>query len=460
MSTGLETAESTDLIAPPAPAKSTEWLPSGIAWYAVGMVALLTVFGQMDFGIMSLLIGPIKHDTHMSDTQISLLMGAAFSAIYACSGLPMARVSDRGRRSFILPAALALWSLGTLLCGVAQSFWQFFMFRGLIGGATSVKGPATMSLIPDLVPREQLPTAFGIYNVALGVGQSLSAIIGGFLLGYLVTHPLHLPWVGAPHPWQAVYILLGVPGIVVALIFMLTVPEPARHGRRRPDPAPISEVAAFLLKGPASRVFIPLILASVVNFIYFAGVGAWRFAFFERTYHLTARFYGPITGYVGIATALLGAPLGAWISRRMSARWHDGHMRLVVIVHLCSMPISILSPLMPNFGLALLCQALSGLLIMVSAPSQYSAMQIITPNEIRAQVNAVYMFTLSVIGTGLGPTAMALLTDNLFHAESGLRYSMVTAAAIATPLVLLGMWLAMKPYGELHRQITEAEGAG
>ena len=144
--------------APPALAEAA-WLSPPVAWYAVAMVAAVTVFGQLDRGIMSLLVGSIKRDTHMTDTELSLLMGLAFSLVYMCAGLPMARVSDVKRRTFILPVALAIWSLGTALCGVAQTFWQFFIFRGMVGGGESVKGPTSVSLIPDLVPREQLSRA-------------------------------------------------------------------------------------------------------------------------------------------------------------------------------------------------------------------------------------------------------------------------------------------------------------
>ncbi len=446
-------------VAAPAPAApEAAWLTPGVAWYAVSMVALVTVFGQLDFGVMSLLVGSIKRDTHMSDTQISVIMGAAYSTAYMCTGLPMARVADRGRRTFILPAALAIWSVGATLCGVAQTFWQFVIFRGIVGGAMSVKGPTSVSLIPDLVPREKLARAFGVYNIAISSGQALSMIIGGLIIGALIKRPpVPLPFLGVVHAWQMVFFLMGLPGIAIAALFMLTVPEPARHGRKSVAAPPIKAVAAFLLTGPASKVFIPIIIGTAISGMYLGGVGSWRPAFYERTYGLGPHEYGPITGMVSLITAPIGVMIGAWIAERMARRWDDAHMRLVVIVHLLTMPISMLSPLMPTFTLAIACQVVSGILLMVSAPSSLAAMQIITPNEMRGQVNAVYMFTISVIGTGLGPTVVALLTDYLFKAEADLRYAMVTAAVIATPLTLFCLWRAVKPYGALHRQVIEAE---
>jgi len=204
-------------------------------------------------------------------------------------------------------------------------------------------------------------------------------------------------------------------------------------------------------------VFIPIIIGTAATGIYISGVGNWRPAFFERTYGMGAHQYGPIAGLIMLVTAPIGVTIGAFIAERLHRRWDDAHLRLVVAVHALTLPVYVLSPLMPTVTLALGCQALSGVLIMVSAPSSLAAMQIITPNNMRAQVNAAYMITISVIGTGLGPTVVALITDYLFRAESELRYAMVALAVIAAPTALVCQWLAMKPYGKLHRQVIEAE---
>ena len=438
-------------------AAAAAWLAPPIAWYAVCMVALVTLSGQLDYGIMSLLVQPIKHDTGMSDTQIGMLLGLFYSAAYLCCGIPLARVSDRSRRTYVLAGGMTVWSIGTVLCGFAQGFLPFGLLRGMVGGAMSVKGPTTISIIPDLVPREKLARAFGIYNVALIGGQSLSLIVGGLLLGALLRHPpIHILGFTLQHAWQMVFVLMGLPGLLMAAVVFLTVPEPARHGRARAGSAPIIDVARFLFVGPARKVFIPIIIGTAMSGIALAGTGAWRAAFYARTYHLGAHVYGPLSGTISLITAPIGVIIGAWVAERMHRRWSDSHLRLVVIIHLLTLPISILSPLMPTFQLALACQLVAGILMMVSAPSLLSAMQIITPNEMRAQVNAVYMVTISVIGQGLGPSVVALMTDNLFRAESELRYAMVALAVIASPITLICSFLAMKPYGRLYRQITEA----
>ncbi len=304
------------------------------------MIAAVTLFGQMDRGIMALLLASIKRDTGMSDTELSLLLGLAFSIPYLFVGLPVARITDAGRRTIILPVALTVWSLGTALCGLAQTFWQFFLFRGLIGGGESVKGPASASLIPDLVPRERLSRAFGLYNVAVGAGEALALILGGLLLGLFATwQPIHVPVIGELHGWRMVYLVFGLPGVMLAILFAMTVKEPIRQGRKRIGSAPIKEVALFLVRGPAARVYVPLLSAAPT--------------FYERTYGLGPAEYGPIIGLAALLAAPVGVTLGALVVERFGKRWDDAHIRLVLLTEILTIPVVILSPLMPSFMLAL-----------------------------------------------------------------------------------------------------------
>lgn len=442
---------------PPAKAPDT-WLSPAAAWYGVGMIAAVTVFGQLDRGIMSLLVGSIKRDTGMSDTQISLLLGLAYSIAYMGCGLPMARLTDVRRRTFILPAALAVWSAGTILCGIVQNYWAFFASRMLIGAGESVKAPTSTSLIPDYVRRHHLPRAFALYNVAIMGGEALSLILGGLLLGWFAAHaPFDLPGIGRVHDWQMVYFVFGLPGIALAILFVTTVKEPARQGRKVKGSVPIRDIWTFMTAGPARRVMLPSLLSACVASIYAVGAGAWRPAFIERTYGLSPAEYGPITGTVSLVTLPIGIILGTWIVEKMVRRWDDGHLRLVLLIELLTIPFAIASPLMPTFELVMVCQFFSGTFLIMGAPAKQAAMQIITPNEMRGQIAAIYMFTVGVLGQGLGPTIVALMTDYVFQDEAGLRYAILTAAVVAAPTMALCTSIALRPYGRLHRAAIDAD---
>ncbi len=461
----MSTTELEDLapVAPPAPpradpAPASTWLPPPVAWYAVVMISLVTLCGQLDYGLMSLLVQPIKKATHMTDIQLGLLGGWAYSLPYLCCGFPLGRLSDRRRRTYVLSGALTIWSLGNSLCGLATTFWPFAAFRGLMGSAVSVKGPTTVSLIPDLVPREKLGRAFGIYNICLTGGQYLSSIVGGLLLGWLFSRtPIHFLGFNIGHAWQMVFILMGIPGLLLAPIVAMTVPEPARHGVRPQQPK-IGEVLHFMFRGPASRVFTPTIIGTALSGILLSGYGFWRAAFFDRTYHMGAHVYGPLSGALGLIGAPIGVLIGIWLAERMHKRWDDSHLRLAAFCHALIMPIYIFTPLMPNATLALSLQFIMGILMIAGAPSQLAAMQIITPNQMRAQINAIYMITISVLGNGMGPVVTPLLTKYVFHGDSQLGLAMMTLAAVCTPISLICLILTVKPYGRLYRQIRDAEG--
>jgi MFS family permease len=439
-----------------ATAGAPAWASSKTAWFTLTMIGLVTTFGQMDRAIFYLLVTSIKRDLVITDTEISLLMGIAYSAAYLLVGLPVARWTDVGKRKFILPAALAAWSAGTAICALSTNFIQLFVARSIVGGGESVKGPSSVSMISDLFPREKLPRAFAAYNFAIRFGEAMALILGGLLIGYFASlGTVHLPVLGDVREWHLVFLIFGIPGVLLALVFMLTVKEPARHGRRYKGSMPLRESLNVLLRGTSGRVLIPILLAAAATNIETVGVGSWRPAFYERTYGWTPAQFAPIMGIANMIITPIGLMLGAWLSEWLAKRGHaDANMRLVLWTHIGCLPLAVLGPLMPTFELALAFSLASTMLIIASAPALLSAMQIVTPNEMRAQVNALYLFTLSVVGQGLGPTVVALMTDFLFQSDASLRYAMVTAAAIAEPVGILLIWATLKPYGRAYREVT------
>ncbi|MDB5717182.1 MAG: major facilitator superfamily protein [Sphingomonas bacterium] len=429
------------------------WPSAGRAWYAIVIIALVSMMSNIDRGIINLLVEPIKRDLALSDTSVSLLVGFAFSFFYMLSGLPMARVADSRSRKVILTTGLAIWSIATALCGLAQTFWQLFAARGLVGAGESVKGPCSMSMIADLVPRERLPRAFAIYQLGITAGMSGSMIIGGLLLAMLANMPpLNLPGGIVIKDWHMVFMLCGIPGLLLALLMALTIREPARRGRKHKGSVPIRDVARFLRIN--WRIYVPLLLSIAIASIETYGLLVWRPAFYERTYGWGPAMIGPILGVVMLIATPIGLALGTALAEFFIRRKRDDAMlRVCFISHALSVPLAVAMPLMPSPWLALTLGMLAAIAAAMSAPGQNSAIQIITPNEMRGQISAVYLFTISVIGGGFGPTAIALITDNVFQDEAMLRYAMASFAAIVGPIGVLLIWLAMKPYAAAVRAL-------
>ncbi len=285
-------------------------------WYTVFVLSLVAALAQIDRGVISLVVQPMKRDLGLSDTEVSLLMGFAFTLFYALLGPPISRISDRGVRKSVIAASLSVWSIGTALCGLAQTFWGFFFARAVVGGAESGSSPASLSMIADVIPRNKLPRAFAIYNSGVMGGMALSMVFGGLLLGLLAkVPPMSLPGIGTIHNWHLVFMILGLPGLLVAALIMITVPEPARKGGHKPGGYPLREVFAFVWANRA--LHLPLLLGVLIMSIQSFGMLYWGPAFYERTYGWGPAVAGPLLGMVG-AGKRGGRPFHRSAARRMA----------------------------------------------------------------------------------------------------------------------------------------------
>ncbi|HTU11557.1 MAG TPA: MFS transporter [Allosphingosinicella sp.] len=444
---------------PPADIPPAHAFPSaGRAWYAVILIAAVSMMSNIDRGVINLVVGPIKESFALSDTSVGLLVGAAFSIFYFAFALPMARLADRYSRKAILLGGLTVWSVATSLCGLAQSYWQLFAFRAVVGAGESVKGPCSMSMISDLVPRSRLPRAFAIYNFGIAAGMSGALIIGGLLLKWFGdSPPVHLPFGIVIEGWHKVFLICGIPGLLLALLMAFTVKEPIRQGKLRPDQPSIAEVARYF--GANARLYVPLLLASAIEAIEVFGFMTWRPAFFERTYGWPPEVTGPLLGSVMLAATPIGLILGTILVERMDKRGgSDTLVRFCLIARCIALPLSIATYLMPTPWLALGLTMACLISLSMAYPAQGAAIQIVTPNEMRAQVSAVFLFSVSVIGGGFGPAAIGLITDQIFQDESMLRYSMLLFAALMEPVGLFLIWIAMSAYGRRVREIDSAAG--
>lgn len=438
------------------PAKPVE-VTSARAWYTVFMLALVAALAQIDRGVIALVVQPMKRDLGLSDTQVSLLIGFAFTFFYAVVGPPVSRIADRGVRKSVIAASLAIWSVGTALCGLAQSFWSFFFARAVVGGAESGSSPASLSMIADLVPRDRVPLAFAIYNSGVMGGMALSLVVGGLLLGLLANvPPVDLPGIGVIHNWHLVFMILGVPGLIVAALIMITVPEPARKGSRRPGGYPLREVVGFVWENRAMHLFLlpGVLIMSIQSF----GMLAWGPAFYERTYGWGPAVAGPLLGTVTFGSSLTGLFVGARLAQWLGKRHDDANLRVLFLAQVLSLPFAAVAPLMPSPWLALVFTALGGVLAGMGGPAYNAALQLSTPNQMRGQINALYLFTIAAIGGGLGPLLVAVLTDFVAQSEAALRYVLVGFRLLLGPLDALLIWMAIKPYGEAFRQRLKEEG--
>jgi MFS family permease len=444
-------------------AASEPWPSPARAWYAVFVFALALMINILDRQIVSLIVGPIKRDLNLSDTQMGWLMGPAFVIFYMILGLPIARLVDYKSRRTILGVGVAIWSFMTSLCGFAQGFWRLLICRVGVGSGEACSGPATFSMLADLFPKEKLPRAIAVLNFGFYAGSGLALILGGIIATAFADAPaVTLPLIGITmRGWQVTFIIVGLPGLIVAAL-LATIREPMRRGRIGANtpatndstkPAPIREVIAFLKKNRTT--FAPIYIGMGIQVVMtYAGV-TWGPAFYSRTFGWTPKQYGLVIGVITVTFMPVGALLGSMLAERFArAGRDDANLRVVLIGKLLAMPFGILFPFMPSPHLAIAVSTVSLFFLSLTAAPLNAALQVVTPNQMRGQVTALFLFVFNVIGFALGPLMVALFTDYVFGAESQIGNSIALTALILGPLGTFVIWLGLRPYG---RSVAESK---
>ena len=418
------------------------------AWWAVIVLFIAYTVSFVDRTILSLLVEPIRRDLHISDTGVSLLQGLAFAIFYTTMGIPIAYWADRGSRRVITATGIFIWSLMTAACGLATTFGRLFAARLGVGIGEAALSPATYSLIADLFPEQLRGRALGVYGSGVNVGAGLAFLIGGIVVGMATRVGMITTPFGAFHPWQLVFFIVGLPGLIVALL-ALTIHEPRHIARTTSVSAAPGAFGRFLAahKAAISAHFIGFSICGLA----FTAVASWAPTFLIRHYGFTAAGSGKSLGF---AVLILGT-LGALAGGALSDRWvnvKDGTLRIGLIAILLQTVAGIVGPLSGVPVISIACFAL----VFFSGGFAYTAgaaaIQKLTPPRLRARMSALYLFVVSVIATAAGPTSVALITDKLFRNPADVGYSMVIVAAIIGPLGCLAFALGLRPFA---RAITE-----
>lgn len=427
-------------------------------WYAVGIMTVAYMFSYIDRQIISLMVGPIREDLGISDSGFSLLVGLAFALFYTILGVPIGRLADAKNRRNIIAIGIAFWSLATASCGLARNFVQLFVSRIAVGVGEAALSPAAYSMLADMFSSKKLGRAIGIYSSGVFIGIGLSFIIGAYLVSALEANGgITFPLIGHLKPWQATFVIVGAPGLLIALL-MLTVREPARAKGLAPN-MPIREVIGFALKH--HKVYALHFIGFAMVTLMFNGIMAWAAEYFIRIHDIPRADIGPKLGILAAVFGGTGIVCGGLFSDWLAARGHvDASIKAALSGIVFLLPFAVAAPLVsdPSISLALFAP----LLFFVSFPFGPAAagLQLITPPRMRAQMSAVYLFVVNLAGIGFGGTAVALITDFVFHDDMMLHWSMACVAAIGGVLSIALLSLAQKPFRqtvlELDHEATAA----
>jgi MFS family permease len=431
------------------------------AWYVVSILTGAYVLSFLDRQILALLVDPIRRDLGISDTQVSLLGNLAFGIFYTFLGLPIGRAADRHSRRGIIAAGISIWCCMTAACGLARTFPQLFLARVGVGVGEAALNPAALSMISDYFPRERRGRALTFYNMGVSLGAGLALIFGGQIIAWVfAAPPVHVPFLGQLKAWQTVFLLVGLPGLAIALL-MLTVREPVRRDRLAPEGPgggsgkPLSLRAALDFLKVRRKTYLTHFLGMSVVTILGYSFFFWIPSMFVRTWGWTIPEISLAYGVITLVGGPIGVNLGGYIADRLYQRgYKDGLMRTCLFGSACLfVPASLLVPLMPTPTLALIMlvpSTIGGALVTATGAA---ALMMLAPNQLRAQTTALYYFTINVLGL-LGPTAVGMVTDFVFADEAALRWSLAIVSAVASTLGLAFLATNLRYY---RAGVIEAE---
>ena len=388
-------------------------------YYMLGILTFVYTMNFVDRQILSVLQEPIRAEFNLSDTQLGLLQGITFALFYVTVGIPIARWADVGNRRNIVALAVGTWSLMTSLTGFVQNYLQLLLVRIGVGVGESGGSPPSHSMISDLFQPSERARALAIYSMGITFGIFLAYVFGG--------------WVSDNFGWRTVFIVLGVPGVIIAFVVRFTFIEPKRGaydgGATANKPPPVMDVVHYLA---SRKSFLHLSMGSALHAFTGYGIGAFLISFYVRSYHIPHDNLSQITLPIGIiigVAGVIGNYAGGYLADRLGERDKRWHLWVPAASTLIAIPFAFAAFAVNNLNLSLALYALPLMLgTMYLGPVIASAHGIVSP-PMRALTSAILFFILNLIGLGLGPTLLGLTSDLLkpvFGMES-LRYAMMIA---------------------------------
>lgn len=403
-------------------------------YLVLGVLTLVYIFNFVDRQVINVLAQPIINDLQISDGQFGMLSGLAFAAIYTTLGIPVARWADVGNRRNIVSIAVAVWSAMTILCGYAQNFFQLFMARFGVGVGEAGGSPPSHSIVSDIFPPEQRGTALSIYSLGVYGGILVGTVGGAYLVQYF--------------DWRTAFIVVGAPGIFLAVLLRLIVKEPPRgmvEARRDVAPPSFFGVMRFLWD---RKSFRHLSMACALHAFVTYGIGNFMPLFLGRTHGMpmldVGWYYGMIAGIGGLS----GTFFGGWISDRLIKKTGDRswYVRIAFVSTIAAIPLALNTFLiMPNGYAAVYSYLFTSFMGGWYLAPCLASTHFLVGIRMRAMGSAILLFMLNLIGLGFGPMLTGYVSDYLTpeFGVDGLRYAMAIT-------VLVNIWCAVHYYFALQ----------
>jgi len=404
-------------------------MATGSRSYVLAVLFLAYVTAYLDRQLLAMLLPQIKRDLALSDTLLGLLTGPAFAAFYIILGFPIARIADRGSRRLVLAVSIALWSVMTMATGLARSFGALALCRVGVGIGEAGCTPPAHSMIADLFPPEERGTAIAIYSLGISVGMIIAFAAGG--------------WLGETIGWHRAFILIGLPGLLIAALVLFTVNEPRRSARHAPARAGLRIAWRHLFAIPAFRHL--LLAGSITNLAYIGGL-QWIPSFFVRSHGMSATEVGLWLAATAGIVGGCGTFFGGWLSDRLGRRDPRWYLWLPAIGMGVAAPVFLLVFSLADGRLALLLYAIAAFGVALGVAPIYAVGQSLARPDMRAMAAATMLFAINLLGLGIGPQLVGMLSDIMTpaHGRDALGHALRLVLCIGTIWPILHFLLAAR----------------
>ena len=407
--------------------------------YVLMMLTLVYIFNFIDRQILVVLQESIKAELNLSDTQLGLLSGLSFAVFYVLLGIPIARLADRSNRKNIVAASLVIWSGMTALCGMAQNYIQLLLARIGVGVGEAGCSPPAHSMISDYFPPHQRATALSVYSMGIYIG-----ILFGFSLG---------AWLDAQYGWRMAFIALGVPGVLFAIFFAMSVKEPIRVGAVNPESnnQSFAEVLRFLL---SKKSFIYLSFAAGLHAFSSYALGNWLPSFLGRVHEMPKTDIGLYAGFILGSAGALGTIAGGYLADKLGNKDPSWYIKVPAFGAMLAIPFLLTYFLNSSLNFVLIALFVAYTLTSTFLGPCIAITHTLVQPQMRAFASAILFLVLNLIGLGLGPLFVGIVSDILEPSMGvlSIRWALVSTISVS----LIAIFLFFKAARHLKNDLANS----
>jgi len=427
------------------------------AWFVAIVLMLCYMLSFLDRQILSLLVPQIKADLRISDTWVGVLQGLPFALFYAAMGLPLGRIADFTNRRNLIAICVTFWSFFTAACAGARNFSFLFLTRMGVGVGEAGLNPSAFSILSDYFSKERLGAALSVFYIGNLLGSSLALMVGGTVVQAVTVRPATtLPLLGTIASWRLTFLILGLPGLVFAML-VFSVREPLRKNLAHAAVGDAGMNLRETLREVGGRwqsvagISLGFVFQATCNYAF----SNWVPAYFQRVHGWSIGATGRGLGFVVLPFGCAGLFFGGYLSERWQRRGIvDGPVRVAIPSAIGIVLFFVPAMLMPTAARSLALIAPGFFFLALPMGTSVAALQVIFPNQMRAQVSALYLFILNLGGYSLGSLVPPVLTDYLFKKPVMVGASIALTMTIAGICMLVIFSMTLRPYRADYRRMN------